>query len=109
MNFSFEGRLNRQPYIIGYLTISIISGIITYLTKDSTSTLITIFAGIIGILLFIATLSLIIRRLHDLDKSGWLALVLLIPFIGFLFTLYLWFAKGTDGPNSYGADPLQYF
>ncbi len=106
MTLTFEGRLNRQPYIIGYLTVSIISGIITYLTKDSTSTLISIFAGIIGILLCAVTLSLIIRRLHDLDKSGWFALIFIIPLIGFLFSLYLMFAKGTDGSNQYGADPL---
>lgn len=106
MNLSFEGRLNRQPYIIGYLIISFISAILTYLTKDSTSTLITIFVGIIGILMSITMLSLIVRRLHDLDKSGWFALILLIPFVGFLFSIYLWLAKGTDGPNQYGADPL---
>ncbi len=106
VSISFEGRLNRQPYIIGYLIISFISAILTYLTKDSTSILISIFVGIIGIMISIATLSLIVRRLHDLNKSGWFALILLIPFVNFLFSLYLWLEKGTDGPNQYGADPL---
>ena len=106
MNITLAGRLNRQPYIIGYLIISFISAILTYLTKDSTSTLITIFVGIIGILMSITLLTLIVRRLHDLDKGGWFALILLIPFVSFLFSIYLWLAKGTDGPNRYGADPL---
>ncbi len=43
-----------------------------------------------------------IRRLHDLDKSGTLALLLLIPLINFFFALYLIFAPGTKGDNRFG-------
>lgn len=47
-----------------------------------------------------------IRRLHDLDKSGWLVLIMLIPIINLLFIVYLLVAKGTTGPNRFGNDPL---
>ncbi|MBQ7198976.1 MAG: DUF805 domain-containing protein, partial [Selenomonadaceae bacterium] len=53
--------------------------------------------------------SLIIKRLHDLDKGGLWVLIMLIPIVDFFFGLYLLFAKGTDGYNQYGADPLQTF
>ena len=45
------------------------------------------------------------RRLNDLDQSGWLSLLLIIPIIGFLFWLYLVFAPGTDGANRFGPAP----
>lgn len=50
---------------------------------------------------------LVIRRLHDLNRSGWYYFVLLVPLVNVLFSLYLFFAPGTVGPNQYGADPLE--
>ncbi|WP_222931133.1 DUF805 domain-containing protein [Selenomonas caprae] len=46
-------------------------------------------------------------RLHDLDKTGWLSLIFLIPYANVPWGIYLLFAKGTEGPNQYGPDPLQ--
>lgn len=45
------------------------------------------------------------KRLHDLNKSGWLILLCCVPIIGWIFALYMLFADGTVGPNPYGADP----
>ena len=51
-------------------------------------------------------LAVTIRRLHDLDKSGWHILVGLIPVVGGII-LIIWYAtEGTRGPNRYGPDPL---
>ena len=50
---------------------------------------------------------LAIRRLHDLNKTGWLLLVFFIPFINMIFALYLIFAPGTKGTNDYGFQPSQ--
>ena len=47
-----------------------------------------------------------IRRLHDLDKSGWWILIGFIPLIGIIILL-LWFVRrGSEGPNLFGDDPL---
>jgi uncharacterized membrane protein YhaH (DUF805 family) len=46
-----------------------------------------------------------IRRLHDIDKSGWMLLVGLIPFVGWIWLLVLMVTEGTRGPNQYGSDP----
>ncbi|HEY2532705.1 MAG TPA: DUF805 domain-containing protein [Xanthobacteraceae bacterium] len=55
---------------------------------------------------FLPGLSLAVRRLHDLDRSGWWCLVFLIPLIGVII-LIIWFcSKGTDGPNRFGPDRL---
>ena len=43
-----------------------------------------------------------VKRLHDLDKSGWIVLIILIPFVGLLLILYLGFAPGSSGANKYG-------
>ncbi len=48
-----------------------------------------------------------VKRLHDLDKTGWLWLILLIPLLGIIFWFYLLFAPGTRGENRFGSDPLE--
>jgi len=44
-----------------------------------------------------------IRRLHDTDKSGWLLLLSLVPFVGGIILLVFFAMPGTEGPNQYGA------
>ena len=54
--------------------------------------------------MFIPSLAVTVRRLHDSDKSGWWLLIGLIPFGGFV-TLIFTLMDGTPGPNRYGEDP----
>lgn len=52
--------------------------------------------------LFIPSLAVGARRLHDIGKSGWWQLIVLIPLIGWII-LIIWFAKkGDEGANAYG-------
>tara|TARA_B100000953_G_scaffold34650_1_gene27299 strand:+ start:1968 stop:2357 length:390 start_codon:yes stop_codon:yes gene_type:complete len=53
-------------------------------------------------LFFIPSLSLYIRRLHDINRSGWWLLIALIPFIGIITLIFFWCLKGTQEKNTYG-------
>lgn len=97
--FTTEGRLNRWAYFLQGLKVfglTIVGGILTQF--------------IIGIPILIAAVvggwMIGIRRMHDLDKSGWWLLITLIPYVNMIFSLYVIFAPGTKGDNQYGADPL---
>ena len=46
-----------------------------------------------------------VRRLHDMNQSGWLLLLNLVPFVGYVFPLYVTFFPGTEGTNKYGSKP----
>lgn len=56
---------------------------------------------------FVPGLAVTVRRLHDLNKSGWYFLLVLIPLIGGIWFLVLLSSEGTRGNNSYGLDPKQ--
>jgi uncharacterized membrane protein YhaH (DUF805 family) len=43
-----------------------------------------------------------VRRLHDMDRSGWWALLLLLPLINIFVWLYIVFGSGDRGINQYG-------
>ena len=54
-------------------------------------------------LFLIPSLSLYFRRLHDVNRSGWWLLIVLIPFIGIITIIFFMCLKGTDGNNDFGA------
>jgi len=114
MFFSTQGRLNRKRYILRGLVIGaatsvgsmIATSLVTgALLSESTSMLIVsaLLVLLMIILPVVSGFMLAVRRWHDLNKPGILALtnILILP------GLYVLFAKGTEGPNKYGPDPLE--
>tara|TARA_B100000029_G_scaffold242065_1_gene239380 strand:+ start:209 stop:607 length:399 start_codon:yes stop_codon:yes gene_type:complete len=53
-------------------------------------------------LFFVPSLSLYIRRLHDIDRSGWWLLIAIIPFVGIITLIFFWCLKGSENRNRYG-------
>ena len=61
---------------------------------------------VFGILLLLSNLMVIVRRLHDQDRTGWWLLLVFLPIVGW-FWLAIWclFIPGTNGENRFGQDP----
>lgn len=53
---------------------------------------------------FVPALAVMVRRFHDQDKSGWFALLSLIPIVSLVVLVFMCL-EGTRGPNQYGPDP----
>lgn len=66
--------------------------------------------GAFGVLLFVPVLlpaiSVEVRRLHDIDRSGWWVWLCLLPPINLVVKLIWLTRKGTSGDNRFGPDPL---
>lgn len=111
--FTSAGRLNRKSYIYRSIFLSLVLGIIQLILELATAAieaLELLFAVMILVLCifgFVASIMMLARRLHDLDKSGWWMLLLFVPLVNILLYIYILFFKGTEGPNQYGEDPLQ--
>ncbi len=63
-----------------------------------------IFSGLAMLALFLPTLAVGVRRLHDTDRSGWWLLIGLVPLIGGIVLLVFMCLRGTEGPNRFGSD-----
>ena len=50
-------------------------------------------------------LGIVVRRLHDVGKSGWFYFIILIPLIGFIWILVLFCTDGDKEDNKWGSNP----
>lgn len=113
--FTTEGRLNRLQYLKYMIIFALVLGgtkftmscMATLLTGDPNGTLVMIITAILAVIAGTGNVMLIIRRIHDLGKSGYFALIAFIPVIGIIFSIYLFCAPGQVGWNQYGKDPSQ--
>ncbi len=101
----FNGRARRTEFwmfVLFNIIFSIIANILDYMFGT-----VYVFSGIYGLAMIIPGLAVSVRRLHDINKSGWMILVVLIPVIGAIWLLVLYVMEGTPGENQYGPNPKE--
>ena len=103
----FSGRSRRKEYwffVLFAVIISIVLGVIDTMIGTQAGG-IGILSGIYALAILIPSIAVSVRRLHDIDKTGWWILIGFIPLIGTIILLIFAFLPGTAGDNKYGADP----
>lgn len=65
-----------------------------------------IAGGAIWAFLFLLTITVTVRRLHDQGLNGWFYLLFLIPSVGWLIELVFMLQPSHEGSNRYGAPYL---
>ena len=70
--------------------------------------LITVYplASIWQVATFVPSLAVGVRRMHDINRSGFWLLFLLLPLIGWLLIMIFALLKGNDDDNDYGSPNL---
>ncbi len=63
--------------------------------------------GLYVLAMLIPGLAVAVRRLHDVGKSGWMILIVLIPLIGAIWLLVLMVTDSNPGENQYGQNPKE--
>ena len=106
----FKGRARRREYwmfalfnIIVIMALLLVAGMIGSAT-DSVE-LVSIPIMIYYVAIILPSIAVAVRRLHDINKSGWYYLVSLIPLIGGIWLLVLLCTEGDRGDNQYGSNP----
>ena len=107
----FSGRSRRMEYwyfalfvILISIALSIIDGLIgTYPRTMGAGLLSSIFS----LAVLIPSIAVTVRRLHDIDRSGWWVLISLVPLIGWIFLLVFTVQHSTPGTNRYGPNPKE--
>ena len=102
----FKGRASRAEYwlfIAFYMTVSL--GGLQLTVGQGANGLAPIIATLFSWALLPPACAVSVRRMHDIDRAGWWALILFVPLAGLLAWIVYASRDGTDGPNRYGVDP----
>jgi len=104
---NFSGRARRKEYWYFYLVqlvLTIIAMILDAVIFDSGTGL---FYILVALGLFLPSLAVTVRRLHDTSRSGWWILIGIVPLIGAIL-LIIWLATDTKPEmNRWGAPARQ--
>lgn len=118
----FSGRARRGEFWLFMLCVWILTLVLTRLaypmhmnivatdtvfmlrSTESTNSFWVTVLGLFLLAAFLPTLAVAIRRLHDIDRSGWWWLLSLTG-IGNIILFIFYLLDGTRGPNRFGADP----
>lgn len=104
--FRFDGRVGRQVYWLSMFFLSACVGATGPFTIDpSTGAVALSFGPIQSIVYTVATICSItvtIKRLHDLGMTGFFALALLVFPLSVILSLWAGIRKGDQGPNKFG-------
>jgi len=125
---TFQGRARRSEFWYYYLFIIIVNAVLSIPLSialmsagtheeivngvketvpnslNAFGVIMLIIVGIWALAILLPTLSVMVRRLHDADHSGWWWWINLVCF-GWIVLLIFWVSEGTRGANRFGPDP----
>ena len=105
----FGGRSRRREYwffTLFSLIITVVLSIIDRVTGTFDSSAgIGLLSGIFSLAILIPSIAVSVRRLHDIDRTGWWFLLWLVPVIGAIVLLIFAVQDGTPGGKRFGPNP----
>lgn len=108
---TFSGRARRKEYWIFFLISALISIVLTLLDillgTYSVEYEAGLFSGLYSLLILIPSIAVVVRRLHDTDRSGWWILISLIPLIGVIVLFVFMCLDSQPGTNRFGVNPKE--
>lgn len=109
---NFSGRARRAEYwyfVLGNFILIIPFYVLAIVGVSNENIGLSLLGNIVYLVIalgfFIPGLAVAVRRLHDINKSGWYYFIVLIPLIGAIVLLVWFFTDGDRFTNNYGADP----
>lgn len=102
----FGGRAGRPEYwyfVLFNIIVSLVLGFLDGLFGTFNSgARIGLLGGIYSLAVLCPSIGVGIRRLHDIDRSGWWLFISLIPIVGWIILLVWMIRESDSGANQYG-------
>jgi uncharacterized membrane protein YhaH (DUF805 family) len=106
---TFEGRARRKEYwfftlfyVLVYLVLAVADNLTGTYNADAG---LGLLSGLYILATLIPCLAVMVRRLHDTDRSGWWVLIGLIPVVGDIVLLVFACLDSQPGANRFGPNP----
>ncbi|WP_052075635.1 DUF805 domain-containing protein [Sphingomonas taxi] len=105
----FDGRSTRREFlcfsVILWMALFAAFCLGDALDKPASHDWAVALCGIVVLALIVPGLAVKVRRLHDMDLSGWWVVASGVPYLGFLVDLFFVFKAGDATDNRFGANP----
>lgn len=107
----FSGRARRKEYWMFYLfnmgfsLLAVLLDNVLGLANDDLGY--GVLYMLYSLALLLPALGVMVRRLHDVGKSGWWFFISLIPLIGIIWLFVLMVTDSQPGANQYGPNPKE--
>jgi uncharacterized membrane protein YhaH (DUF805 family) len=105
----FKGRARRKEYWLFLLFANLIGFLLLIIEMMTETFNYALHFGplslLFALLIFVPYIAVTVRRLHDVGKSGWMMLIVLIPIAGLIWFFILMIRDSEPGQNKYGENP----
>jgi uncharacterized membrane protein YhaH (DUF805 family) len=104
----FSGRARRKEYWMFFLFNIIVSfavGLVGGLIGGKNGLFALSLPALYTLFIFLPSLAVTVRRLHDTNRSGWWVLISLVPFVGALILFVFTILDSDPESNNYGPNP----
>lgn len=101
---NFSGRSTRSDYwyvILANFLIGFVIGFIGGLIPDLAGVT-ALISGLYSLAIIIPGIAIVVRRLHDINKSGWFYFIALVPLVGGIILLVFLCTASVNENNRYG-------
>ena len=72
-----------MPVLVNFIVVAILGAL------SRVAGIFGIIDGIYGLVIIIPFITLFVRRMHDIGKSGWSWLWVFLPIVGWIYVIYL--------------------
>ena len=106
----FEGRARRREYwmfVLFNIIFSIAASILDEILGLDFRSGRGLIESVYSLAVLIPSIAVMVRRLHDVGRSGWFFFINLIPILGWIWFLIVMCTDGTPGLNKYGPNPKE--
>lgn len=100
----FTGRSARSEFWYFFLFNFVVQFVLSLL--GNMISIFGILSGLVALALLLPGLAVSVRRLHDIDRSGWWLLIGFVPLVGAILLIVWDCTAGTPGDNRFGRNPL---
>lgn len=102
---TFSGRATRSQFwlfTLVFVILNIVGAVLDVVVGTGGPNGPGVITGLIVLVHFLPYISVFVRRLHDIDRSGWWYWFGVVPIIGGIVLLVFMCTRSTPGPNKYG-------
>jgi uncharacterized membrane protein YhaH (DUF805 family) len=109
---TFRGRAPRSEFwyfhlfVFLVMLVIVVAAAVTATNAQEMAPIVGVVGAVFYLAIILPGLAVMVRRLHDRNRSGWHYWWVLVPFVGGII-VFIWMCqKGVEGENRFGPDPL---